>query len=464
MASLLLSEAAKLSNDEVVEGIVEDIITEDMWFQYLPFVQINGLSHVFKREKTPGSTDWAGIGQDLTGDEYRAGATFETVNVGIQAIVAEILIDSQIDDQFSDIDSQLQVQISSKAKAMSRFFMNACINYGSNGFSFTQANNGKIGAVNYDAAPAFKGMKAILDEEVGNASDVNHPNYQNGGATQTIVLVEDDASSPRFGRDGRVFTLEDLDKLLDIVTKGAEFMLMNKAQRRVLRTLLRNTGGGTDAAQIMRSDLGSGKPLLHYQETPVFISDFVSNVEPVHKLHATALTISATTATSVTLAQDVKAELELAIGVVSANNPAYLVARTGSLGKFSKVVLKVTAITDDGATTTLTIDPAFAIADDEKNKPQTLQSSLLALNVATGLVGRSAEVFERVDGTSIYAGKFGEGEGICGFTLDMSQAIQIKYVGPSREFDQEQYRMKFYVGMDTYSRLAIARLKSVLPL
>ena len=52
MASLLLSEAAKLSNDEVVEGIVEDIITEDMWFRYLPFVQINGLSHVFKREKT----------------------------------------------------------------------------------------------------------------------------------------------------------------------------------------------------------------------------------------------------------------------------------------------------------------------------------------------------------------------------------------------------------------------------
>ena len=83
MASLLLSEAAKLSNDEVVEGIVEDIITEDMWFQYLPFVQINGLSHVFKREKSLGNTDWAGIGQDLSGDEYRGGATFETVNVGL---------------------------------------------------------------------------------------------------------------------------------------------------------------------------------------------------------------------------------------------------------------------------------------------------------------------------------------------------------------------------------------------
>jgi len=459
MASLLLSEAAKLSNDEVVEGIVEDIITENMWFQYLPFVQINGLSHVFKREATLGAVDFAGIGQDLSGDEYRSGATFETVNVGIQAIIAEIIIDSQIDDQFSDIDSQLQVQISSKAKAMSRFFMNACINYGSNGFAFTQANNGKIGAVNFDAAPMFKGMKALLDEESGNAEDVNHPNYQNGAATQTLELIEDDASSARVDRAGRVFTLEDLDTLLDVVTKGAEFLLMNKAQRRVLRTLLRNTGGGTDSAQIMRSDLGSGKPILHYQDTPVFVSDFVSNVEPVAQLNATAVTIASCTDTTVVTSADVASEISAIVGTVSVSNPVYVVSRTGLTGRFSKVVLKVTSIT----TVTLTVDPAFSITDDEKNRPQAL-AALSTYNVATGLVGAAMAIYERVDGTSIYAGKFGEGEGLCGFTLDMSQAIQIKYVGPRRDTDAEQYRMKFYCGMDTYSRLAIARLKSVLPL
>lgn len=209
-----------------------------------------------------------------------------------------------------------------------------------------------------------------------------------------------------------------------------------------------NTGGGTDAAQIMRSDLGSGNPILHYHEIPVFVSDFVSRVEPVNQLNSTALTISATTSSSVTLAQDVKTELEAVIGTVSASNPAYLVTRTGATGKWSKVVLKVTAITDNGSDTTLTIDTSFAITDDEKNQLQTLQASLASLNVATGLVGMSAAVYERVDGTSIYAGKFGEGEGICGFTLDMSQAIQIKYVGPVRERDQEQYRMKFYVGIN----------------
>lgn len=198
---------------------------------------------------------------------------------------------------------------------------------------------------------------------------------------------------------------------------------------------------GTDAAQIMRSDLGSGKPILHYQEIPVFVSDFISSVEPVAKVHSTAVTIASTTDTTVTLSASIATEISASVGTVSASNPVYLVARTGVTGKWSKVVLKVTAV----AAAVLTIDPTFKITDDEKNKLQML-APLSAYNVATGLVGKSASVYELVNGTSIYAGKFGEGEGICGFTLEMSQAIQIKYVGPSRERDQDQYRLKFYCG------------------
>lgn len=448
MASLSLLEAAKLSNDEVIEGIVEDIISQDTWFEYLPFVQIGGLSHVFKRERDLASVDFAGIGEDLTTDDYRAGATFETVNVGIQAIMAEILIDSQIDDQLSDIDDQLQVQISSKAKAMSRYFMNACINYGVNGHAFEQTNNGRLGAATFESAPMFQGMRAILDAEVGNASDVNHPFYNGGAATQTIELIEDDASSAREGKPGRVFTLEDLDKLLDAVTKGPEFLLMNKSMRRILRTLLRNTGGGTDAAQIMRQDLGSGKPMLHYQEIPVFISDFVSSVEAVHQVNTTAVTIASMVPASntVTLSADVSAQITAALvtpGIipsVSVSNPIYLQTRTGVAGKFRKVVLKVIGV----AAAVLTIDPAYQFQNDETNKLQSV--SLAALNSAQGLLGKSASLWERMDGTSIYCGKFGEQEGICGFTLQNGQGIQIKYVGPSREKDQEQFRMKLYVG------------------
>jgi hypothetical protein len=263
------------------------------------------------------------------------------------------------------------------------------------------------------------------------------PFYNAGMATQTIELVEDDSTSPRFGKAGRSFGLEDLDSLLDAVTKGPEFMLMNKKMRRVLRVLLRNTGGGTDAAQVMRQDLGSGKPMLHYQEIPVFISDFVSDVEPVHKLHSTAVTISAMNvgASTITLSADISAEISAALaGIKNVADGIYLVTRAGVAGKFRKQTLKVTGV----AGAVLTYDAAFVSKNDETNKLQ--GSNLTGLDVATGLIGRAAHLFERIDGTSIYCGKFGEQEGFCAFTMMKNAGLQVKYVGPSRERDEEQYR------------------------
>lgn len=205
---------------------------------------------------------------------------------------------------------------------------------------------------------------------------------------------------------------------------------------------------GTDAAQVMRQDLGSGKPMLHYQELPVFISDFVSDVEPVHQAHTTAVTIASMNpgSNTVTLSADISSEITAAlitpgiISSVSPSSPIYLVSRAGVAAKFRKVVLKVTGV----SAAVLTIDHTYSFKNDETNKLQAV--SLSALNSTSGLVSKSASLFERVDGTSVYCGRFGEQEGICGFTLQNGQGIQIKYVGPSREFDQEQFRMKMYVG------------------
>jgi hypothetical protein len=215
----------------------------------------------------------------------------------------------------------------------------------------------------------------------------------------------------------------------------------------------------------MRQDLGSGKPMLHYQEIPVFISDFVSDVEPVHQVHSTAVTIASMNvgASTVTLSADISAEVSAAIsGIKAVADGLFLVARSGVAGKFRKFVLKITGI----AGAVLTYDKTFKIKDDELNKLQLSTDSIMTPLAAgaTGLIGKSAALFERVDGTSIYAGKFGEQEGFCAFTLMNNAGIQVKYVGPSREKDEQQYRMKWYVSAETYSRLALARLKSVLPL
>ena len=202
---------------------------------------------------------------------------------------------------------------------------------------------------------------------------------------------------------------------------------------------------GTDSAQIMRQDLGSGRPMLHYQEIPVFVSDFVSGVEPIHQLNdQTSLQISAidTVAKTLTLSADAESEIETNHpgGNITASNPAYLVVRSGKDARFRKFVFKIVDLTAAVAT----YDPNHKILDDERNKLQSL-AGLSSLDSSTGLIGREAKMFERVDGSSIYAGKFGEQEGLCGFTMMQNAGIMVQYVGPSRQRDEQQYRMKWYV-------------------
>src|SRR5688572_4800781 len=106
-----LSDAAKLSNNMLVEGIIADIISVDEWFKYLPFVVFEGLAYTFTREKTLAASDWASPGANLNQSKYQAGASFENINVNLTAIIAEIILDGQIEDQFSETNDQLQVQI-----------------------------------------------------------------------------------------------------------------------------------------------------------------------------------------------------------------------------------------------------------------------------------------------------------------------------------------------------------------
>jgi hypothetical protein len=331
---------------------------------------------------------------------------------------------------------QLQVQISSKAKQIARIYMNAIVN-ARELTSLTQANNGPIGIAN-----RFNGMASILDAEMGNASDVNHPFFNNGNPTQTLSLVEDDPSSSRFGFPGRVFTLEDLDDVTDRVTAAKpDFFMMNAREIRTLRVLLRNTGGGTDAFMIQQQGLGNMKPMLYYQDVPVFRNDFVSRYDLVN---TTSLTVSmVNSATSVTLSGS------------TASTDTVLALR-GSDG-----VLYRYPIASGAGTATVTVTDTGTYFDPEQNKAVALQplntSGLFpAMSMATSA--------ERQDGAEIYCGAWGEFKGVVGFTSTNNAGLKLEYVGPRENENAYQYRLKWYCGFDLYNRLALARIQYCLPL
>jgi hypothetical protein len=431
-----LVEAARLSKNLLVEGIVADIISVDEWFQFLPFVVFEGLAYTFTREKTLASASFAAPGTALNQAAFQGGATFANVNVNLTAIIADIILDGQIEDQFSETNDQLQVQISSKAKAVARLYMNSIVNAQSTG-ALVQSNNGPIGILD-----RFHGMASILDAEQGNTDDVNHPFYNNGSPTQTLQLVEDDPSSARLARQGRVMTLEDMDDLIDRVTAARpDFIMMHSRDIRILRVLLRNTGGGTDAAQIQRKGLGNDRPMLHYQDIPVFRNDFVSRYEAVEKF--------ATTLSSVTDANTI------VLGGSTAAHHAWILMRgsDGVMYRFPLVSGAGTA-TVDGTVTGTFFDP-------EQNKLVARQ----AFNVS-GLFtpGQDVVVPERIDGSTIYAGCWGEFKGVTGFTSANNAGLKLEYVGPRENENAYQYRMKWYCGFDLYNRLALGRMVGCLPL
>lgn len=431
-----LAEAAKLSNNLLVEGIISDIITVDQWFEYLPFVTFEGLAYTFTRESTLAAADFAAPGANLNQTKYQGGSTFTNVNVNLTAIIAEIILDGQLEDQFSETNDQLSVQISSKAKAVARLYMNAIINAVRSGALLT-SNNGPVGL-----ADRFHGMSSILDAESGNAADVNHPFYNAGAATQTELLIEDDPSSARVGRDGRVYTLEDLDAVIDRVTSARpDFLMMSPRDMRTLRVLLRNTGGGTDASQIQRKGLGNDRPMLHYQDIPVFRNDFISKADAVETEDWTL--------SSITDADTI---------VVSGSTAAHMahVLLRGSDG-----VLYRYPIVSGAGTATLNLTVTGSFFDPEQNKTV----ARLAANTASLFTASQAVVTaERIDGSAVYCGCWGELAGIAGFTSANNAGLKMVYVGPREDENAYQYRLLWYCGFDLYNRLSLARLKGCLPL
>lgn len=451
-----LSDAAKLSNNLLVEGIIEDIITYDEWFRYLPFVVFSGLSYTFNREQTLAAADFAAPGTNLNASNYQNGMTTVPINVNLAAIIGEIIIDGQIEDQLSETNDQLQAQISSKSKAIARSYMNAVVNAVRTNTP-VQSNNGVIGIDN-----KFNGMKSILDAEQGNVQDVNHPFYNLGNPTQTQALVEDDPTSTRVGLPGRVYTLEDLDALIDRVTAGKpDFLMMNSREIRVLRVLLRNTGGGTDAYQIQQQGLGNMKPMLYYQDIPVFRNDFVSKVDPVNLRGSWLLNGGSSADSSTAFTVESFSEGDVAAG--QNINPGDTVIVRGTDGvqyRWPYAGSQILAA-NRGTTTSLTVSTSGSFFQPELN-----QTLLRPAPNSAGLFADQAEldIYERIDGSQILAGCWGEFKGVVGFTSANNAGLKLEYVGPRENENAYQYRLKWYCGFDLYNRLALARISKVLPL
>ncbi len=224
---LLKEVAAKLSNNDLVAGIVEEIIEKDDMLAILPFTYTQGKAYVYNREKTLAE----GVFLDPNEAIPESASEFESVTATLKILAGDVDVDKFLMATMSDTNNQLAAQLAAKAKGMGRQFHRTLANGNS-------TSNPK----------EFDGLAALT------------------AASQTMVA----------GPNGGPLTMALLDELLDMVPNGADALVMSRGAIRAYRSLLRATSG-TDAQMQMLENFG--RPMLVHNGVPILMNEFLPKNE-----------------------------------------------------------------------------------------------------------------------------------------------------------------------------------------
>lgn len=226
---LLRVEAEKLSNNQLVAGVVEEIIDRDPLFALLPFAKVNGKAYVYNREKTISEGDFLDPNEDIN----EGGATFDEITTKLRVLIGDVDVDKFLIETMGDTNDQLAIQLAEKAKGMGRKFRRTLIQ--------------------------------------GNAS--TNPKEFDG-----LLRLVTPGQTLSAGDNGNPVSLSMLDELLDAVKNGSDALVMRPGTWRAVKALMR-AAGGTTPTHIQLENFGM--PIPAYDGTPVLVSDFLPAGETV---------------------------------------------------------------------------------------------------------------------------------------------------------------------------------------
>jgi hypothetical protein len=244
MATQTLAEAQKLINNEIVSGVVEDVITTNPIWQAMPWTGYTGQAILVNREEALGDAQHLDVGGTITA---KAAMTFVQTPYTATTTIGDAELNGLVAAQSSSAGvDQMAVEISSKAKSVGR----------------------------------------LLQEGMANGDGLS-PNLH---SYHTLT----DASQYTTASAGQALSFELLDELLDLVkAKDGEvdYLLANGAQLRKYRALVRALGGVNETIAF---DMGNGRSrnIDVYNNIPIFQNDYILSTETAN---GAALTTGALT-------------------------------------------------------------------------------------------------------------------------------------------------------------------------
>ena len=224
--ALTLAEAAKLSNDMLLQGVVETIVKDSPIIRQLPFAEIVGNGLTYNQEKTLPTIDFYDVGDTWP----ESTPTFEQKTANLKIMGGDADVDNFLKATRSNIQDLEAAVIELKTKALRRKFEEIFI-YGD---SVTNSKE-------------FDGLRLLIDTT--SASD------------QVVAMAD----------TGATLTLNKLDELIDAVKGGKpDMLLMSRRSRRKINALIRAAGG------MMETDRDNwGNFIELWDAIPIGVSDWI---------------------------------------------------------------------------------------------------------------------------------------------------------------------------------------------
>jgi hypothetical protein len=239
--ALTLAEAAKLSNDILLQGVIETIVKESPILQVLPFIEIVGNGLTYNQEKTLPDIDFYDVGDTWN----ESTPTFEQKTANLKIMGGDADVDNFLKATRSNVQDLETAVVEMKAKALKNKFEDSFI-YGDSASSAKQ----------------YDGIRKLINTSQAGAQ---------------LVAA---------GAGGASLTLAMLDQLIDTVRGGKpELFLMSRRSRRKINALVRAGGG------MMETDRDQwGNFIQFWDGIPIGVSDWILDTHVVANSVETATT------------------------------------------------------------------------------------------------------------------------------------------------------------------------------
>ena len=242
MASQTLAEAKKLINNQIVAGVVQDIIDVNPMYASIPFIGYTGQAIMVNREDALGDAGLYAVDATITS---KAAATFIQTPFTATKIIGDVEMDGlvQAQSEGAGVD-QLAVEISSKAKTVGRLFQQGI-------------------ATGTGTSPAMNSLHSMADSGQYTTASV--------GQALSFELM-DEAADLVLSKDGDV-----------------DWIMMPKRTMRSYKVLLRGLGGTAGDWVVTLPD---GRTTISYEGIPIFKNTYLSTTETANGAALTGDTLT----------------------------------------------------------------------------------------------------------------------------------------------------------------------------